>query len=67
MQIYYFMVSKLTFYVSCNSNSQGHIKIGNLHCHLGESCLHRGDSLSLDVRPANLQGHSMLSSIRNHI
>ena len=37
---------------------------GTLHCHLGESYLHRGDSLSLDVKPANLQGHSILSSIR---
>ena len=55
------------FYVSCNSNSHGHIMTGTLHCYLGESYLHRGDSLSLDVQPANPQGHSVLSSIRNHI
>ena len=38
---------------------------GTLHCHLGESYVHKGDSLSLDVKPANPQGHSILSSIRN--
>ena len=37
---------------------------GTVHCHLRESYLHRGDSLSLDVKPANPQGHSILSSIR---
>ena len=52
-------------YCSCNSNSQGRIMTGTLHCHLGESYLHRGDSLSLDVKPANPQGLSILSSIRN--
>ena len=43
------------------------VMTGTLHCHLGESCLHTGDSLSLDVKPAKLQGRSILSSIRKHI
>ena len=38
-------------------NSQGHIGTGPQHCHLWESNPHRGDSLWLDAKLANLLGY----------